>query len=129
VNDKQLIEKMGGHPESYGLNGTYHSTVMFLTGIDVGRSGGLLRGFTEWLVVRRGECSSFYWHKLVLLDQFPELDFQDWKDPSELTPEQHQQVVEHLLSLVLEFLDVRNNPRDLGLMYSRYAAMYAHIWG
>lgn len=39
MNDKQLIEKMGEQPESYGLNGTYHSTVMFLTGIDVGRSG------------------------------------------------------------------------------------------
>ncbi|MFI1359281.1 hypothetical protein ACH4TV_37770 [Streptomyces sp. NPDC020898] len=129
MNDKQLIEKIGAHPEGYGLNGTYHSTVMFLTGIDVGRSGGLLRGFTEWLVVRRGECNSFYWHKLVLLDQFPDVSFQNWKDPGELTPEQQQQAVEHLFSLVLEFLELRNKPRELGLMYTRYEAMYAHIWG
>ncbi|MFS8197198.1 hypothetical protein ACLVWQ_00785 [Streptomyces sp. CWNU-52B] len=54
MNDKQLIEKMREHPESFGLNGTYHSTAMFLTGVDTGRSGGLMRGFTEWLVVRRG---------------------------------------------------------------------------
>ncbi|MEU9186132.1 hypothetical protein AB0D14_16595 [Streptomyces sp. NPDC048484] len=127
MNDKQLIEKIGEHPEGYGLNGTYHSTAMFLTGVDIGRSGGLLRGFTEWLVVRRGELSSFYWHKLVLLDYFPDVDFQDWKDPGELTPEQHQQVVDLLLSLVLEFLDVRNQPRELGLMYTRYEAMYAHL--
>ncbi|MFF1451886.1 hypothetical protein ACFVYF_27650 [Streptomyces sp. NPDC058274] len=129
MNDKQLIEKMGEHPESYGLNGNYHSTVMFLTGIDVGRSGGLLRGFTEWLVVRRGECNSFYWHKLVLLDLFPDIKVGGWKNPDHLTPDQHQQAVEQLCTLVLEFLDVRDDPRELGLMYTRYAAMYAHIWG
>ncbi|WP_328362458.1 hypothetical protein OG800_28565 [Streptomyces sp. NBC_00445] len=129
MNDKQLIEKMREHPESHGLNGTYYPTAMFLTGIDIGMSGGLLRGFTEWLVVRRGECNSFYWHKLVLLDLFPDIDFEDWKHPDHLTPEQHRQAVDHLLSLVLEFLDVRNKPRELGLMYTRYEAMYAHIWG
>jgi hypothetical protein len=129
VDDKRLVEKIGEHPEGYGLDGTYYPTAMFLTGIDVGRSGGLLRGFTEWLVVRRGECSSFYWHKLVLLDLFPDMRLDGWKDPDHLTPEQHRQVVEHLFSLVLEFLDVRNKPRELGLMYTRYEAMYAHVWG
>ncbi|MDQ1038612.1 hypothetical protein QFZ75_005028 [Streptomyces sp. V3I8] len=127
MNDKQLIGKIGEHPEGYGLNDTYHSTAMFLTGIDVGRSGGLLRGFTEWLIVRRGERSSFYWHKLVLLDLFPDMRLNGWKDQGHLTSDQHRQAVEHLLSLVLEFLDVRNQPRELGLMYTRYEAMYAHV--
>ncbi|MBQ0848965.1 hypothetical protein ACFU9Y_12530 [Streptomyces sp. NPDC057621] len=127
MNDKQLIEKLIEHPESYGLNGTYHSTAMFLTGVDAGRSGGLMRGFTEWLVVRRGELNSFYWHKLVLLDQFPDMPLDDWKDQDHLTPEQHGEVVEHLLALLLEFLDVRGRPQELGLMYARYEAMFAHI--
>ncbi|MDH6627676.1 hypothetical protein M2271_005503 [Streptomyces sp. LBL] len=128
MNDKMIVEAIRDSPEGYGLNGTYYPTAMLLTGIDLGRSGGLLRGFTEWLVVRRGECSSFYWHKLVLLDLFPDLGLRGWKDPGHLTPEQHRQVVHHLCSLILEFLDVRNQPRELGLMYTRYEAMYAHIW-
>ncbi|MFF7545310.1 hypothetical protein ACFZCU_17040 [Streptomyces canus] len=129
MDDKKLIKSLRESPEGYGLDGTYYPTAMFLTGIDVGGSGGLLRGFTEWLVVRRGECSSFYWHKLVLLDLFPEMSVGDWKNPNHLTPEQHRQAVEHLFSLVLEFLDVRNSPRELSRMYTRYEAMYAHIWG
>ncbi|GAA4043849.1 hypothetical protein [Streptomyces shaanxiensis] len=129
MNDKQFVEALRDSPQGYGLNGTYYPTAMFLTGIDFGRSGGLLRGFTEWLVVRRGECSSFYWHKLVLLDLFPDIDLKGWKNEDHLTPEQHRQAVDHLFSLVLEFLDVRNKPRELGLMYKRYEAMYAHIWG
>ncbi|MFI5677360.1 hypothetical protein [Streptomyces cellulosae] len=128
MNDRKTVEAIRDSPQGYGLNGTYYPTAMLLTGIDLGRSGGLLRGFTEWLVVRKGECSSFYWHQLVLLDLFPDLDLREWKNPDHMTPEQHRQAVEHLFSLVLEFLDVRNKPRELGLMYTRYEAMYAHIW-
>ncbi|MFI9171867.1 hypothetical protein [Streptomyces lincolnensis] len=129
MRDKEFIEAIRDHPEGYGLDGTYYPTAMFLTGLDVGRSGGLLRGFTEWLVVRRGECNSFYWHKLVLLDLFPDMSPGTWKTPEHLTPDQHQQAVDHLFSLVLEFLDVRNSPRELSRMYTQYEAMYAHIWG
>ncbi|MGW1729141.1 hypothetical protein ACWCQK_40685 [Streptomyces sp. NPDC002306] len=129
MNDKQLIEKIRDNAEGYGLDGTYYPTVMFLTGTDIGRSSGLLRGFTEWLVVRRGECNSFYWHKLVLLDLFPDMNFRDWKAPSHLTPDQHRQAVEHLFSLILEFLTVRNDSRKLSRMYTKYEALYAHIPG
>ncbi|MGW1500856.1 hypothetical protein ACWCQW_20130 [Streptomyces mirabilis] len=129
MNDKKLIERIRDHPEGFGLNGTYYPTAMFLTGIDVGRSGGMLRGFTEWLVVRRGECNNLYWHQLVLLDLFPDMRLQGWKDPDHLTPDQHRQAVEHLFSLILEFLDARSDPRQLGRMYTQYEAMYAHIQG
>ncbi len=129
MDDRQFLKALRDSPEGHGLNGTYYPTAMFLTGIDIGVSGGLLRGFTEWLVVRRGECSSFYWHKLVLLDLFPDIDFEGWKNPDHLTPDQHREAVEQLCSLVLDFLDVRDNPRKLGLMYTQYHAMYAHIRG
>ncbi|WP_333739850.1 hypothetical protein [Streptomyces sp. IBSBF 2806] len=127
MNDRAAIEAMRDNPEGRGLNNTYYATAMFLTGMDVGMSGGLLRGFTQWLVVRRGECSSFYWHKLVLLDLFPDMNVGGWKNPDHLTPEQHEQVVQHLFSLVLQFLDVRNDPWELGRMYARHRTMYAHI--
>ncbi|WLW54142.1 hypothetical protein [Streptomyces sp. YU58] len=129
MKDKEFIEEFRDSPEGFGLDGTYYPTVMFLTGIDMGRSGGLLRGFTEWLVVRRGKCNNLYWHQLVLLDAFPDMRLQGWKSPEHLTPDQHRQAVENLFSLVLEFLDVRSNPRQLSRMYTQYEAMYAHIWG
>ncbi|MER7820461.1 hypothetical protein [Streptomyces sp. NPDC096153] len=47
---------------------------MFLIGFDGGRSGGLLRGFTEWLIVRKGERSSFGWQALVLEEALPDVE-------------------------------------------------------
>ncbi|SER03126.1 hypothetical protein SAMN04487983_1010160 [Streptomyces sp. yr375] len=129
MNDNALIEAIRDTPEGFGLNGAYYPTAMILTGIDVGRSGGLLRGFREWLVVRADECNGLQWHQLVLLDLFPDMRLQGWKNPEHLTPDQHRQAVDHLFSLVLEFLDVRNNPRELGRMYTRHETMYAHIEG
>ncbi|MET8825899.1 hypothetical protein ABZX40_10290 [Streptomyces sp. NPDC004610] len=129
MNDKQTITNVRDNPGGYGLNQTYYATAMFLTGVDLGRSGGLLRGFTEWLVVRRGECSSFYWHKQVLLDLFPdERLVGDWREPDHLTPAQNREAVDHLCSLVLAFLEVRDSSQKLSLMYKRFAAMHAHIW-
>ncbi|MFJ4834747.1 hypothetical protein ACIP79_33290 [Streptomyces sp. NPDC088747] len=128
MTDKQTIQDIRDHYEEYGLNGTYYPTVMFLMGLDVGRSNGLLRGFIEWLVVRQNERSSAYWHQLVLLDLFPDMRLNDWKRTDHLTPDQHRQAVEHLFALLLEFLDVRNDPQDLGRMYTRYAAMSKHLW-
>ena len=129
MNDKQFVEAIRDSPEGNGLDGTYYPTAMFLTGSRRRQVGRTARGFTEWLVVRRGECSSFHWHKLVLLDLFPDMSLKGWKNPDHLTPEQHRQAVDHLFSLVLAFLDVRNDPRELSRMYTRYEAMYAHIWG
>lgn len=128
MTDRLLIEQLRDSPEGVGLTRAYYPTVMFLTGADTANSYGMLRGFTEWLVVRRGECNSLYWHQLVLLELFPEMPLRGWKETGHLTPEQHRQAVEHLFSLVLEFLDVRDDPRQLGRMYGQYDAMYAGIF-
>ena len=45
------------------------------------------------------------------------------------TSAQHQQAVDGLFSLVLEFLDVRNDRRGLARMYTQHEAMYADIDG
>lgn len=129
MTDKQTIEALREYPEGQGLDGTYYAMAMFLTGVDLGRSNGMLRGFTEWLVVRRGELSPFYWHKLVLLELFPDMKVGGWKNPDHLTPEQHRQAVDHLLSLILEFLETRNAWGEMGRMYTQYHAMHAHITG
>jgi hypothetical protein len=110
----------------YGLNGTYHPTAMLLLGFDLARSGGLLRGFREWLIVRKGERSSLVWYALVFQEALLDVSLQNWR---QLSPEQDQQAVDHLFSLVLEFLDVRDDPRQLARMYARYEALYAQTIG
>ncbi|MEU9333931.1 hypothetical protein AB0D49_12350 [Streptomyces sp. NPDC048290] len=124
MSDKQIIGTIHEDPESYGLNGTYYATVMFLTGLDRGRSGELLRGFNEWLVVRRDECNKFYWARLVLLDLFPDIPFGDWKEPDHLTPEQNREAVVQLCSLLLEFLEERDKPGELELVFERFEALH-----
>ncbi|MFF8638910.1 hypothetical protein ACF052_32480 [Streptomyces pilosus] len=51
---------------------------MFLNGFDEARSGGLLRGFNEWLVVRKGELCSFGWPALIIEESLPA--FEGWSN-------------------------------------------------
>ncbi|MFJ4784357.1 hypothetical protein [Streptomyces sp. NPDC088794] len=129
MNDKEFVEGIRDRPSLFGLNGCYYPTAMFLEGFDMASSGGLLRGFTEWLVVRGGECSSLHWHVLVLQRALPEFEFRGWKHLGPLHPDQDREATESLLSLVLEFLDVRDDPRQLAQMYTQYEALYARTIG
>lgn len=61
MHHKSLIEQVRARPALFGLDGTYALSIAFLTGVDIGASGGLLRGFNEWLVVRSGKPSSLGW--------------------------------------------------------------------
>ncbi|MEU2496504.1 hypothetical protein QRN89_10395 [Streptomyces chengbuensis] len=118
--DKQLIEHLRARPGIYGLNGTYHPTAMLLLGFDLARDGGLLRGFREWLVVRKGEPSSAVWYALVFQESLPGVSLRNW---GRLEPEQDQRAVDHLFSLVLEFLDVRDDSDSLARMYAKYQSL------
>lgn len=125
MNDKEFIEVIRTRPGVFGLNGSFYPTAMFLEGFDTGRSGGLLRGFREWLVLRRGERCSLQWPLLVLQEALPGIDAGRWKQPDLLTADQEGRAVDHLFSLVLEFLDIQSDPRRLARMYAEYEALYA----
>ncbi|MBT2389048.1 hypothetical protein J7E87_06335 [Streptomyces sp. ISL-1] len=105
MNDKEFIEQVRARPGIYGLNGTYYPTVTFLVGFDLGRSGGLLRGFNEWLVARKGEETSLNWIALILEEAFPDAGIRHW---TALDREQERHAVHRLFSLLLEFLTVRD---------------------
>ncbi|MGP3638211.1 hypothetical protein ACTU45_33680 [Streptomyces sp. 24-1644] len=132
MNDREIIERIRDNPGGYGLNGTYHPTAMFIMGFDQARSGSMLRGFHEWMDVRKGELSSQHWVRRVLFQALPDLQFQGF-DSLRLEPEQEQQAVDHLLSLVLEFLEVRDGPWTLASMYSQFhslrASVHKHLQG
>ncbi|WP_326791465.1 hypothetical protein OHA79_01990 [Streptomyces sp. NBC_00841] len=120
--DKEIIEHVRAAQSMYGLNGTYHSTAMFIMGFDQARAGGLLRGIHEWMAVGKGELSSQHWVGRVLAQALPDLKFRGF-DGLRLEPEQERQAVDHLFSLVLEFLEVRDDPCALASMYAQYHSM------
>ncbi|MFJ1748312.1 hypothetical protein ACIOJD_18990 [Streptomyces sp. NPDC088116] len=101
MKDKDFIEQVRARPGLFGLHGSYYPTVTFLVGFDLGRSGGMLRGFTEWLVIRKGEETSLNWIALVLEEAFPGAEIRHW---GSLDKKQEQQAVDCLFSLLLEFL-------------------------
>ncbi|WP_274036111.1 hypothetical protein [Streptomyces sp. MMBL 11-1] len=119
MNDKRFIEQVRDRPGLYGLGHTYHPTAAFLLGFDQARSGGLLRGFNEWLAVRHGELSSRHWLVTVLAQALPDFTFRGF-DHLRLESEQEQQATDLLLSLILEFLEVRDDPWALASMYAQY---------
>lgn len=121
MGDKHFIEQLRARPGMYGLNGTYHPTAMLLVGFDLARDGGLLRGFREWLTVRKGERSSLVWYALVFQEALPGVTLRNW---GRLEPEQDQRAVDHLFSLVLEFLDVRDDAEVLARMYAEYLRLH-----
>ncbi|MFI5677361.1 hypothetical protein [Streptomyces cellulosae] len=125
MNDRKFFEGVRSRPGLYGLNGSYKSTFMFLIGFDEARSGGLLRGFTEWLVVRKGECSSFGWQALVLDEALPDVESWGWNKLEKLNSQQERKAVDLLLSLLLEFLAVRDDAMALAHMYSQYYSLHA----
>lgn len=123
--DKEFFERVKIRPGLYGLTGSYSGTVMFLIGFDQARAGGLLRGFTEWLVVRKGECSSFGWQALVLDEAVPETEPRGWGKLGQLTARQEQECIDLLLSLLLEFMALRDDVPALARMYAQYHSLCA----
>ncbi|MEV8389348.1 MULTISPECIES: hypothetical protein [unclassified Streptomyces] len=101
MNDKEFIDQVRARPGLFGLQGSYYPTVMFLVGFDLGRSRGMLSGFTEWLVMRKGEETSLNWIALVLEEAFPDAGIRHW---GSLNEHQEQHAVDCLFSLLHEFL-------------------------
>ncbi|GGS20606.1 hypothetical protein AB0E75_00420 [Streptomyces griseoviridis] len=121
MNDREFVEQVRARPGLYGLNGTYHSTATFLIGFDQGRSGGLFRGFDEWLAVRRGERTNITWYAQVFLEALPGVALRGLGQP--LTREQDQAAVDLLFTLLLSFLEVRDDRRALARMYADHEAL------
>ncbi|GAA4009813.1 hypothetical protein GCM10022384_64090 [Streptomyces marokkonensis] len=121
--DTEFIEQLRARPSMYGLDGSYYPTATYLLGLDQALSGGLLRGFDEWLSVRSGEHSSLAWVARVVKDSVPDFELRNRGSLSELTAEQNQRAVEELFSLVLAFLRVRDDRQALAGMYVQHRAL------
>ncbi|MFD4172099.1 hypothetical protein [Streptomyces anulatus] len=125
MSDKDFIESVRDRPGIYGLGGSYGDAVMFLIGFNEARSGGLLRGFTEWLVVRKGECSSLGWQALVLDEALPHIEGWGRHKLRSTNSQQEKEAVQLLLSLLREFLTVRDDVMALARMYAQYNSLHS----
>ncbi|MBM7056287.1 MULTISPECIES: hypothetical protein [Streptomyces] len=129
MNDRQYFEGVKARPGLYGIEGSYRNTVIFLTGFDEARSGGLLRGFTEWLVVRKGECSSFGWQALALDEALPDVEGWGWNKLYNSNSQQEKEAVRLLLSLLHDFLTMRDDVMALARMYGKYHSLHSQTEG
>lgn len=116
MSDRRVVEEIRERPALFGLDGSFSQSVAFLLGLDLGRSGGLLRGFTEWLIVRRGRETSLRWTALVLEEFAPGVD----RAAARLDTEQSRRAAQSLFTLLVEFLELRENPLALAAMYGKY---------
>ncbi|MFI2612515.1 hypothetical protein [Kitasatospora sp. NPDC018619] len=121
MNHKDLIAKVHARPGLFGLDGTYRSSVAFLIGLDAGSFGGLLKGFSEWLVVRRGYQTSLGWQALVLEIAF---EGESIGHSVDLDRDQERQAVDCLFSLLADFMEVRDNSLELARMYAAYRSLH-----
>ncbi|MEW1640147.1 hypothetical protein AB0469_39570 [Streptomyces sp. NPDC093801] len=115
-----LLARVQARPERFGLDGSYRSMATFLIGFDLGNSGGILRGFNEWLVVKLGHATSLGWSSLVLQMEFP---CGEVRTADGLSSSQERRAVDRLFSLLSEFATVRESPMALAEIYSRYLAL------
>lgn len=106
MNEKEFIEQVRARPGLFGLDGSYYPTATFLEGLDLGWSGRLLDGFSKWLVERTGEKSSLGWRALAIEEAFPGAEIRHWRS---LDKEQQQHAVDVLFSLLLQFLQERDD--------------------
>ncbi|MFJ9090201.1 hypothetical protein ACIRIR_01490 [Streptomyces globisporus] len=125
MSDRDFIAGVRGRPGLYGLGEFYKDAVMFLIGFNEARSGGLMRGFTEWLVVRKGECSSFGWQALVLDEALPNVEGLGWNKLGNSNSQQEEEAVQQLLTLLYEFLTMRDDVMALARMYGEYHSLHS----
>ncbi|MET8709609.1 hypothetical protein [Streptomyces californicus] len=125
MSDEDFIQGVRDRPGLYGLGGSYKDAVAYLTGFNEARSGGLMRGFTEWLVVRKGECSSFGWQALVLDEALPNVEGLGWNKLRNTSSREESEAVQQLLALLYEFLTMRDNVMALARMYGEYHSLHS----
>jgi hypothetical protein len=101
---RELFTHVRDRPGMYLQGGDRYDVVTaFILGCDMGNSGGLLRGFEEWLLQRRGGPRNVHWSGLVVSIAFSEDD----KEPpliQNFDADQHRRAVATLWELGDQFL-------------------------
>ncbi len=62
---ESLVRSICARPGMYVGQPSYHAVCCYLDGFNVGRGGGPLLGFREWLIVRANSGNNLHWPELV----------------------------------------------------------------
>ena len=115
---QQLFENVRLRPEMNLPDTRYHTAAAFVLGYDAACQGGLLEGFREWLLLRRGAISNRWWPALVLEEAFPSAPSP--VDELSRDPRAERQAVEKLFALIREFDALRNEREGLKNIFAAF---------
>jgi len=98
----------------------YDSVVALMTGYDLATDDFLLQGFHEWLVLKLGYRSNFYWGRLILMLAFPETSLEELHG-DKLSIEDREIAIATLFNELEEFYLIKKD-RNKGLrwIYAQY---------
>jgi hypothetical protein len=111
-----LFQRVKEQTGMYLRGESYNEAVAFVLGCDAGNDWCLLHGFREWLVVRCHGPNNLVWSSLVLHVAFP-----DEQDPDIRSEERNRKAVAVLVDLLVEFMNVRQEPDGLRAIFDRYS--------
>jgi hypothetical protein len=110
------IESMLKRPGLFVQLVNYDTICSFLSGYDSATKGGLLVGFHEWLVIKRGHGNNLHWTALAECLAFPNAE-----DPSaERRVAEPQVMIDFLFNLIREYFVDLDSPQGLRGIYLRY---------
>jgi hypothetical protein len=98
----EFLPKLKKFHGIYVMKKTYEGTCAFLTGYEQGSEQHVLKTFHGWLVLRGKGRPELYWPLLVLCELYEDSALPDIRY---FTPEQDEQAVGTLFSLLEEFFE------------------------
>lgn len=115
-SDVELFEALRISRGMYLSSDSYEELIALILGFDLGRSGGPLMGFKEWLVFKHQDGANLQWGRLVLEMCRASKGEDQFNDPRTMSREVRQFAADELLRLILEFLKDREQ-RGLRAVY------------
>lgn len=100
----------------------YYQACSFVNGYFIAVDDQGLRGFREWILLRRGSLSSYWWPLLVVESKFGEI-------PSGFAgnTEKHLAAIDELLKLLEAFLDECNAEGGADRIIASYQMKFNHV--
>jgi len=119
-----LCSSICKRPGMYVGSANFDSVCAYLDGYDHAQSGASLRGFREWLVVRRDGGNNLVWWGLVL----GELDEDRMSRKGKYSKEEHEALIEGLGQLLAEFFAHRREVGLEGILYRYSQWLLSQSW-
>jgi len=115
-----LFDRVRLRPSMYFVRPSFEAASAFVLGFDMANEGGVLAGFTEWLIVRNNGPNNIAWSALVLAAAFP--DKSDRSRHVQESAQATEHAINTLFELIREFTDVKRRHDGLRRIFLEYEA-------